>query len=99
MKKILDYPDGPVFIQGRLSDIRLKLWHGKRAKYVNLTARAARRLACALLLEAEKLEVSTEHKYQTPKTLKNSIDRAVDALVRIHIADEKLRIRRLSHPV
>jgi hypothetical protein len=38
MKKILDYPNGPVFVEDRWSDIRVKVWHGKRSNDLHLTA-------------------------------------------------------------
>ena len=94
MKKILDYPNGPVYLEGRWGDIRLKVWHGKRSKDLELTAQAARRLALVLLLEAEKLEASQAHGLGAPKTLSHSIDRAIDAVARFHLADAKLRKRR-----
>src|SRR5712692_5035550 len=94
MKMILDYPSGPVFVQGRWSDIRVKVWHGKRSKDLALTAQAARRLAFVLLLEAEKLEASEFHGPGAPKTLVHSIDRAIDAVARFHFVDAKLRKRK-----
>jgi len=93
MKKILDYPSGPVFVQGQWSTVRVKLWHGKRSKNADLTAQAARRFALTLLLEAEKLEASAYHGLRAPKTLARSIDRAVDALARFDRSDVKLRKR------
>ena len=32
MKKILDYPNGPVFLEGRWKDIKFKAWRGTRSK-------------------------------------------------------------------
>jgi hypothetical protein len=93
MKKILDYPNGPVFVEDRWSDIRVKVWHGKRSNDLHLTAQAARRLAFVLLLEAEKLEASKVHGLVLPKTLARSIERAIDAVARFHLADAKLRNR------
>src|SRR5882724_7444652 len=94
MKKILDYPNGPVYLEGRWGDIRLKVWHGRRSKDLELTPQAARRLALALLLEAERLEASEFHKPRAPETLVRFIDRAIDAVTRFHLADAKLRQRR-----
>src|SRR2546426_1142870 len=95
MKMILEYPHGPVFLQGRWKDIRFKAWHGKRSNDISLTAQAARRLACALLLEAEKLEASTFHGLAAlPNTLARSVDRAIDAVVRFHRVDVRLRKRK-----
>jgi hypothetical protein len=86
---------GPVSIQGRYGDIRVKVWHGKRSKDLELSAQAARRLAFVLLLEAEKLEAAKFHAngLYTPKTIERPIDRAIDSMVRLQKADEKLRDR------
>jgi len=89
MRMILDYPNGPVYLEGRWKDIKFKAWRGTRSKDISLTAQAARRLALALLLEAEKLEASMVH--GTTRRLASSIDRAIDAVVRLHRADAKLR--------
>src|SRR6266576_909232 len=69
MKKILDYPNGPVSLEGRWKDIKFKAWRGTRSKDISLTAQAARRLALALLLEAEKLEAKIVHGVGTTKRL------------------------------
>ena len=93
MKKILDYPNGPVFVEGHAGDILVKVWYGTRSSDLHLTARAARRLALALLLEAERVEASEFHRIVPPK-LSRPIELAIDAVVRFHVADEKLRRRK-----
>ena len=94
MKKILDYPNGPVFIEGRGGDILVKVWYGTRSSDLKLTTQAARRLALALLLEAEKLEAKMVLGEGTTRKPAGSIDRAIDAVVRFHRADAKLRRRK-----
>ena len=94
MKKILDYPNGPVSLEGRWKDIKFKAWRGTRSKDISLTAQAARRLALALLLEAEKLEAKMVLGEGTTRKPAGSIDRAIDAVVRFHLADAKLRKRK-----
>src|SRR5207248_10314871 len=94
MRMILDYPNGPVSLEGRWKDIRFKAWRGTRSKDISLTAQAARRLALALLLEAEKLEAKMVLGEGTTRKPAGSIDRAIDAVVRFHRADAKVRKRK-----
>lgn len=91
MTMIVEEPGDPVFLGGNYL-IRLKIGRGKRGRIAKLSARTARRLACALLLEAEKRE-AMECSHRT-KGLVSTLDRAVAAVSKFHSSDEKLRRRK-----
>jgi hypothetical protein len=88
MTLIMEEPSDPVFLDSSVS-IRLKIGRGKRARITRLSPHTARRLACALLLEAEKRE-TMDCPYKTRK-LVSTVDKAVAAVARFHSSDEKLR--------
>jgi hypothetical protein len=81
---------GPVFVGGTWT-VRLKVGRSQGSRYAYLDPRAARRLACALLLQAEKVEMMKDLDYGFPKALSNTIDRAVDAVSRFHLKEEAFR--------
>ena len=91
MTMIMDDPGDPVFLGGNYL-IRIKIGRGTRGRIAKLSPRTARRLACALLLEAEKRE-TMECSHRT-KGLVNALDSAVAAVSRFHSKDEKLRRRK-----
>ena len=81
---------GPLFMGGT-STVKLKLGQRQGARYADLSAQAARRLACVLLLQAEKVEMLGSHKFT--KKLDNSINAAMDAVIRFHSAERKFQRR------
>lgn len=91
MTMIMEDPADPVFLGGS-SLIRLKIGRGRRGRIASLSARTARRLACALLLEAEKRE--TQECSHRTDGLVSTLDRAVAAVSKFQSRDERLRRRK-----
>jgi hypothetical protein len=81
---------GPVFIGGTWT-VRLKVVRGQGSRDVYLDARAARRLACASLLQAEKVEMLSHRGYAFPKGIVSNMDRATNAVVSLHLREQAFR--------
>jgi hypothetical protein len=88
---IMEGPGDPVFWGGNYL-FRVEIGRGTRGGIAKLSPRKARRLACALLFEAEKGEtMECSHRM---KRLANTLDRAVPAVSRFHSKDETLQSRK-----
>lgn len=81
---------GPVFLGGEWV-VQLKVGRKQASRDAYLDPRAARRLACALLLQAEKVEMRTDRNYRFPVRLDNILDKAVDSVARFHLAERDVR--------
>jgi hypothetical protein len=92
----LEFPvrrhSGPVFVGGTWS-VQLAIGRRQGRRYADLSPRAARRLACTLLLQAEKVEMLENRMYTFPKKLGKTIDRAVDAVIRFHSLAETFQMK------